>query len=465
MGLIEIVTGPKSRRPAKSVSPASAPAPRRGGRGGPPGLATRLAAVQVIAAVVIDGRSLDHALTATHRLEPRDRGLARLIASTVLRRLGELECVLGSFLENKLPKKTGDLWPILLAASAQLLMLDTPPHAAISLAVEHCRTDPDARHFDKLANAVLRRVATDGPARLAALDSVALNIPPWLFGRWCRAYGEPVARAIAEAQLKEAALDISAKTDAADWAARLGGVLLPTGSIRLTSLGRIEDLAGFAEGAWWVQDAGATLPVRLLDDVAGLDVADLCAAPGGKTAQLAAAGARVTAIDNSATRLARMRENLLRLQLDADMVNADVATWQPGRLYDAVVLDSPCTATGTIRRNPDILRLKRQRDIAAQAETQARLIDAAARLVRPGGLMITCVCSLEPEEGQDQVEKFLARSCDFARVPVLANEVAGRSDWITTAGDLRTLPNHSPLPPPVPAGIDGFYVARLRKAG
>lgn len=463
MGLIANVKSPRRHHPTEAGQSVSPQAPRSGRKGNPPGLATRLAAVQVISAVLGDGRSLDQALTATQRLEPRDRGLARLIAATVLRRQGELESVLRSFIERPLPKRSGALWYILLSAAAQLLMLETPAHAAISLAVEQCRADPNARHFDKLANAALRRVAVDGPARLAVLDTVALDVPTWLFARWCRTYGEPTARAIAEAQLREAALDISTKSDAAGWAERLGGVLLPTGSIRLTVAGRIEDLPGFSDGAWWVQDAGAALPVRLLGDVTGLSVADLCAAPGGKTAQLAAAGARVTAIDNSAVRLARVDENLRRLKLDAEVTTADVSTWQPGHVFDAVLLDSPCTATGTIRRNPDILRLKRESDIAALAEIQARLIEAAAGLVRPGGLLVTCVCSLEPEEGPGQIEGFLARHPDFFRVPVQSEDVAGRTDWISAAGDLRTLPSHDPLPPPVPGGIDGFFAARLRR--
>ncbi len=439
-----------------------------------PGLATRQAAVRVISAVLTDHRSLDEALAASDALEARDRGLARLIAGTVIRRQGELESVVGGFLSKPLPRKTGALWPILLSAAAQLLMLETPPHAAISLAVEQCRDDRDARHFDKLANAVLRKVATEGPLRLAALDPVTLNVPPWLWQRWRTTYGEETARAIAMAQLQQAPLDLSVKSDAAGWAERLGGVVLETGTVRLAAAGRIEDLAGFTEGAWWVQDAAAALPARLLGDVAGRAVADLCAAPGGKTAQLAAAGALVTAVDLSDARLARVRENLQRLGLTAEIVAADIANWRPGRQFDAVLLDLPCTATGTIRRNPDILRLKRDRDVAVLAEIQSRLIEATADLVAPRGRMVVCVCSLEPEEGERPVEAFLAAHPAFRRVPVEAGELAGHVDWITPAGDLRTLPSHI-LPMPAPslpasatstvsaAGMDGFYAARLER--
>ena len=225
-------------------------------------------------------------------------------------------------------------------------------------------------------------------------------------------------RRIAEASLREAPLDISAKSDAAGWAARLGGRLLPTGSIRLPAHGRIEDLAGYAEGAWWVQDAGAALVARVAGDVAGLDVADLCAAPGGKTAALAAAGARVTAVDISPARLQRLRDNLRRLALPAEIVEADAATWSPGLTFDAVVLDAPCTATGTIRRHPDILRLKTPDDIPRMADLQARMLTNAATLVRPGGLLIYSTCSLQPEEGEHQLPPFLATHPDFHPAPI-----------------------------------------------
>jgi 16S rRNA (cytosine967-C5)-methyltransferase len=433
-------------------------------RSAPAGLATRQAAVRVISAVLTEHRSLDDALGATEALEPRDRGLARLIAGTVIRRHGELEAVLKSFLSKALPRKTGALWPIMLSAAAQLLMLETPAHAAISLAVDQCQADKDARHFDKLANAVLRKAAAEGPAKLAAMDGIVLNIPPWLWRRWVATYGEPTARAIAAAQLRQAPLDISVKSDAANWAERLGGTLLPTGTIRLAASGRIEDLPGFAEGAWWVQDAAAALPARLLGDVKALAVADLCAAPGGKTAQLAAAGAQVTAVDISEPRLARVRENMLRLGLTAEIVAADIGAWQPGRTFDAVLLDLPCTATGTIRRNPDILRLKRDRDVAALAEVQSRLIAAAAGLVRLGGVMVVCVCSLEPEEGERPVEAFLTANSAFTRSPLRPEDLAGHAEWITPAGDLRTLPFHEPAEKALegtPSGMDGFYAARL----
>ena len=420
-------------------------------------------------AVLDGGRPLDEAFDAaasrTGTLEPRDRALARLIVLTVLRRKGELQAVVNSFIEKPLPASAGSLWPILLSAAAQLLVLDTPPHAAISLAVDQCRADRKARHFDRLTNAVLRRVAATGKDILASLDPVEANVPVWLRERWGAAYGAELAREIAAASLREAALDLSVKSDPVAWAERLGGVALPTGAVRLARAGRVEDLEGYADGAWWVQDAAAALPARLLGNVAGLRVADLCAAPGGKTAELAAAGAEVTAVDYSPARLARLAENLARLSLSAEIVEADVTAWEPGRAFDAVLLDAPCSATGTIRRHPDILHLKRKDDTTERVALQRRLLDRAAALVRPGGLLVFCTCSLEPEEGPAHIARFLAETPRFAREPVAPGEAGIDGAWLTPEGDLRTLPCHLPLSDPAVSGLDGFYAARLRKSG
>lgn len=432
----------------------------------PAGLAAREAAVRLIAAVMHKQRSLDDALAkefASDALPPRDRALARLIAGTVLRHAGELKAVVSGYLEKPPPEPSGNLWPILLAGAAQLLFLETPPHAAVGLAVEQTRHDPRAKRYDRLVNAVLRRVSREAASALQDRDATRLNIPPWLFERWCKTYGEADARRIALASLFEAPLDLSVKADPQLWAERLGGTALPTGSVRLAAGGRIEDLAGYADGAWWVQDAAAALPARLLGDVAGRTVADLCAAPGGKTAELAAAGANVTAVELSNARLSRLRTNLDRLQLKADVVEADAATWAPGKLFDAVLLDAPCTSTGTIRRHPDLLHLKRPDDVAALAALQSRLLDNAVCLVRPGGVLVYCTCSLEPEEGIEQVARLLAREPDFARLPIMPGESGISPAWITADGDLRTLPFHLPHTQSELSGIDGFYVARLSR--
>ena len=266
----------------------------------PDGLAARQLAASAIFAVLDQRRSFDEAFLRAAdaaKLAPRDRAFARAIATTVLRRRGEIKAVLSKFLEKPLPAKEGKLEAILLSAAAQLLFLKTPPHAAISLAVDQCRADPSTGRFAKLTNAVLRRVSEQGEEILTTLDAVELNIPEWLMARWRDAYGEDIARQIAEASLQEPPLDLTVKGgDAAEWAETLSGIVLSTGSVRLTEAGRIEDIAGYEQGEWWVQDAAATLPARILGQVKGLDIADLCAAPGGKTAQLASAGANVVAV-------------------------------------------------------------------------------------------------------------------------------------------------------------------------
>jgi 16S rRNA (cytosine967-C5)-methyltransferase len=421
-------------------------------------------AVSALFSVFVEKRAFDDVFTkaaATRNLAPRDRAFARLIAATVLRHHGELGAVIARFLEKPLPEQRGRLEQILLSGAAQLLFLQTPPHAAISLAVDQCRADSSARRFDKLTNAVLRRVSEQGATILKDLDPVGLNIPDWLMARWTAAYGRDVARAIAAASLTEAPLDLTVKSDPALWAERLGGIVMPTGSVRLAGAGRIEDLDGYTDGQWWVQDTAAALPVKMLGDVAGLDVADLCAAPGGKAAQLAAAGARVTAIDKSPGRLNRLKTNLARLHLDAETAVADAAEFAPGRMFDAILVDAPCTATGTIRRHPDILLLKRDEDVAALATLQARVLAAAAAALKPGGTMVYCTCSLEPQEGRDQIAAFLDAHRDFRRDPVDAATIGADPAWISAEGDLRTLPCHAGDLPEGMTGLDGFYAARL----
>jgi 16S rRNA (cytosine967-C5)-methyltransferase len=440
-------------------------------RGVPPGLAARTLAVHLVAGVLMEARPLEQVLahcttSQLAALPPRDRALARAIAATVLRRQGELEHVLKAFLERPLPANKGRLWPILLTGAAQLVCLGMPPHAVVDLAVETTRRDRGARRFAKLVNAVLRRVAERGPELIKHQDATRLNLPDWLWRRWSQSYGPELARRVAQASLREAALDISVKAggdSAAAWAERLGGRALATGSVRLTHHGRIEDLPGYVEGAWWVQDAAAALVAATAGEVAGKTVADLCAAPGGKTAALAAAGAKVTAVDVSGPRLARLAQNLLRLRLSADVIEADAIAWSPGRTFDVVVLDAPCTSTGTIRRHPDILRLKGAQDVARMAQLQRAMLAHAATLVAPSGLVVFSTCSLEPEEGALQIANLLKERTDFERVPIAAAEIGAEPEWITAQGELRTLPCHLQLEQPELSGLDGFYVARLRR--
>jgi 16S rRNA (cytosine967-C5)-methyltransferase len=280
--------------------------------------------------------------------------------------------------------------------------------------------------------------------------------------RWSKHYGAETAQAIARANGNEPALDLTVKQDADSWAERLRGRMLPTGTVRTFAQGAISLLPGFNEGAWWVQDAAAALPALLFGDLQGKNIADLCAAPGGKTAQLAFAGAQVTAVDRSAARLGRLRENLTRLALQAETVTADALEWRPDAApYDAVLLDAPCSSTGTIRRHPDVAWLKSESDIATLAALQRRLLARAVELVKPGGTLVYCVCSLEPEEADDQIADLLSRDAHIARAPIRAQDVRGCAEFVTADGDLRTLPQQLADADPRWGGLDGFYAARL----
>jgi 16S rRNA (cytosine967-C5)-methyltransferase len=397
-------------------------------------------------------------------LAERDRALVRALVGTVLRRLGTLRHLLSLMLERGLPPQAPLVETSLLLGAAQILFLQVPDHAAVDLAVRLVQADRHAARFASLVNAVLRRIGREGAAQLAMLDPIVLDTPPWLLARWSKSYGETTARAIAAANSHEPALDLSVKNDPEGWAARLSGRVLPTGTVRMIAHGPVTALPGFSEGAWWVQDAAAALPVRLFGELEGKRVADLCAAPGGKASQLAAGGALVTAVDRSAARLARVSDNLKRLSLTAELVNADAGAWTSDQQFDAVLLDAPCSSTGTIRRHPDVPWLKREGDIEALAGVQARLLGHALSLTKNGGTLIYCTCSLEPEENEHIVAALLARHSSVRRAPIAASEVNGQEAFISADGDLRTLPCQLPDSDSRFAGLDGFYAARLEKS-
>ena len=430
------------------------------------GLAARRIAVDILDGVLRRHRPRDEQLDdrAAHpdfaTLAQRDRALVRALATVVLRRLGTLRHLLGQWL--KLPADAPRVETVLLLGAAQILWLEVADHAAVDLAVRLVRADRRAARYAGLVNAVLRRVAREGAQFLAAVDTVALDTPQWLMARWVKTYGAQTARAIAVANGTEPALDLTVRNDPEHWASALGGRVLLTGSVRAIVHGPISQLPGYGEGAWWVQDAAAALPAKLFGDLRGRTVAELCAAPGGKTAQLAAAGARVIAVDRAPGRLERLRENLARLHLGAEMVAADVMQWRAGP-FDAVLLDAPCSSTGTIRRHPDIPWLKRAADIAALAALQRRLVAQASELTKPGGILVYCTCSLEPEEGVDVIRDLLDHNPSLRRQPISAGEVHGRPEWLTADGDLRTLPCHLPDPDSRLGGLDGFYAARLQR--
>lgn len=438
----------------------------------PPGFASRWAAANLLEAVLHRNRPLDEQLDDRHpnpslrELCERDRALVRRIVATVLRRLGTLQRLIGDLLDRGLPKASPRVESALLIGAAQLLFLDVPQHAAVDLSVRLVQADSRHARYAGLVNAVMRRIAHAGTQPLAALAQLHLDTPDWLFTRWAKAYGQDTARAIALAHSLEPPLDVTVKSDPDRWAERLGGRKLPTGSVRLAAPGPISAVPGYAEGDWWVQDAAAALPVRLFGDMRGRSVADLCAAPGGKTAQLASAGAMVTAIDRSASRMARLQENLSRTGLEAITVVANAEDWKPdpaNATFDAVLIDAPCTSTGTIRRHPDIPWRKAPGDIVVMTTLQRRLLARAIDLTRSGGTIVYCTCSLEPEEGEDIVSIVTEQDKRARRKPIAAGEFPFLEEFVTPNGDLRTLPCYWPDPDPRMSGLDGFFAARLER--
>jgi 16S rRNA (cytosine967-C5)-methyltransferase len=440
-----------------------------------PGLAARRIAADILDGVLHKHRTLDDQLDGAgahpglKSLADRDRALMRRLVATILRRLGTLGHVLSRLLDRGIPTDAPRAQSALLIGAAQILWMDVPDHAAVDLSVRLVQSDRRAAKYAGLVNAVLRRCAREGEGLIDEVKSQSLDLPPWLMARWNAHYGEATAHQMASAIAHEPSLDLTVKSDTEQWATRLHGETLQTGTVRTLLQGSVTMLPGFTEGHWWVQDAAAALPARLFGDIKGKSVADLCAAPGGKTAQLALSGARVTALDRSPARMARLRDNLGRLALSAEAIVADAPEWPgpsqgSGEGFDAVLVDAPCTATGTIRRHPDVAWLRQEADIAALTALQQRLLQKAVTLLRPGGTLVYCTCSLEPEEGEQAIAQLLAGDSNLRRAPVASSEVAGLAEIITSGGDLRTLPCHLPHADPKLSGMDGFYAARLVKS-
>lgn len=414
------------------------------------GIPARAAALGLLADALGGRNGMEEGLArpALNALSPRDRAFAHALVMATLRRLGPIDRALDARLRKPPPERVRD---ILRLGAAQALVLGTPAHAAVGATVELA-----GGPFKGLVNAVLRGLLREPPA----MDDPECLAPPWLYARWRAAYGEADARAIAACIAEEPPLDLTPRNveDASRLAAELDAEVLPGGTLRTGRRGDVATWPGFDAGAWWVQDAAAAIPARLLQVEPGQEALDLCAAPGGKTLQLAAAGARVVALDRSATRMARLSQNLSRTGLEAETVVADALAWADDRRFDAVLLDAPCSATGTFRRHPDVLWAARPGDVAALAAVQDRMLDAAASRVKPGGRLVFCVCSLEPEEGEAQVEAFLARADGFVLEPAGPGEGGAPEASLRADGTLRILPHH------LAGGLDGFYAARMRRA-
>lgn len=410
----------------------------------------RAAALALLQGVMEEGRPL--ADTARSG-DPAVRARALRLAGLVLRHLNRADHVLRPHLRKRPPLKVQNT---LRLATVEMLAAGAAPHGAVNAAVGALRADNRLTSYAGLANAVLRKVAEGGAADWAAAGPERL--PKWLRGRLMAAWGSDAVAAMERAHEAGAPLDLTAR-DPAAWAGPLEAITLPTGSLRRRTGGQVSDLPGYAEGAWWVQDAAAALAVRGLDPQPGEDALDLCAAPGGKTLQMAAAGARVTALDVSEARLARLHENLARTGLTAEVVAADALDWDPGRGFDAILLDAPCTATGTIRRHPDLPLLRQKEDVAPLVALQTALLDRALSWLAPGGRLVFCTCSLLPEEGEGQVAAALTRHPGL-RVDAAAFDRPGiEPAWRTAEGGLRLRPDYWPDQ----GGMDGFYMACLRR--
>jgi len=416
------------------------------------GLAARIAALHLVELALDHRGGLEEAMSHPPfgRLEPRDRGLARMLAMTLLRRLGPIDRALEARLQKPPPPAVMQL---LRLGVAQLLYMDVPAFAAINTTVQLTAQGKSTRNFKNLVNAVLRGVSREPPPDLEP----EANAPGWLYARWSASFGEAAARAIAEMIPVEPATDLSLRdpADSGVLVEALQAERLEGGSLRVAHGGDITAWAGYVEGQWWVQDAAAAIPARLLGAQPGEAAIDLCAAPGGKTLQLAATGAGVVALDRSASRLRRVSQSLERTGLEAEVVCADSESWPDERQFDAVLLDAPCSATGTFRRHPDVLWGTKPGDIAKLSAVQSRMLDAAARRVKPGGRMVYCVCSLEREEGEDQITAFLKRQPDFALATIAVGEGGTPEASITPDGMVRILPHH------MAGGLDGFFAAKL----
>jgi 16S rRNA (cytosine967-C5)-methyltransferase len=427
-------------------------------------LLARQVALTLLETVLSRKVPLDQALDDSRdlpMLSPRDRGFVRMVVSTTLRRLGQIDDLIYQAGDRRPLPQPLLLHHLLRMGVAQILFMNVPDHAAVNTAVEIAELRGMQRQKG-FVNAILRRITREGQEWLSRQDESRLNIPEWLLKSWVDDYGLRTAAEIGLANLGEAALDITVKIPAERdyWAQALEATILPTGSLRREPGGSVIELPGFEDGVWWVQDSSAALPAKLFGDLNGVHVIDLCAAPGGKTAQLAAAGASVLALDRSAKRLKRLEENMIRLNLE-DQVKcetADAAVWLPRDPVMAILLDAPCTATGTIRRHPDVMALKGPQDQNNLADLQARMLDNAVLMLAPGGILIYCTCSLQKAEGERQIEAFLARNKGkMARKPISAAEIGGLDGAITPDGDVRVLPGEMAAY----GGSDGFYIARL----
>ncbi len=427
----------------------------------PPRINTRLMALRALGRILLEGEQLETSIASDplyNKLEVRDRAFVRLLVSSVFRHKGQIDKVLGGYIKQTPPDF---IMNALRLGAAQILVLKTSDHAAVSEMVQIVKQEKQYTKFSGFVNAVLRNLTREGGPKMAAIPPRE-NIPRWIYQSWEKAFGAGAARAMALQYMKPPPLDITVKSDPECWAEKLGGEVMFGQTIRLPKAGQISELPGYDTGDWWIQDLASSLPVQILQevkgDLTGLRVLDLCAAPGGKTLQFAAAGASVTALDKSGHRLTILKENLARTNLEAEIVEADGMNWEnEGEPFDVVLLDAPCSATGTYRRHPDVLHSKSFRQVADLLKVQKRLLAAASRHIRPGGHLIYCTCSLQTEEGEQQARNFAQKYEDFE---VIKSPNKTWSEVITPEGYFRLLPHRLREK----GGLDGFFFAMFSPA-
>lgn len=434
-----------------------------------PGLETRLVATLLLTRVMDDGRNLDalcdhqHGLRQFLKLEPRDQSLARAIAITAVRKHNQIEAVLKRVMQRPPPKRARFLIHSLHVAATQILFLDAPDSAAVDLGVTAIGNDERTSRFRGMSNAVLRRIVREKDELLLKTEQVSL-LPNWMGKALRKDYGKEKANRISSMIALEPMVDLTVKKNPQDWAEKLGGFVLPTGSVRLTNTTSVTELEGYENGEWWVQDAAAALPAHLVSVAKGARVLELCAAPGGKTAQLAHKGYDVTALDISKPRLARLQQNLERLNLSANLVEANILEFDPDEQFDAILLDAPCSSTGTIRRHPDVLWTKSPEEITALAKLQYKLLEKAKDFLKPGGMLVFSNCSMLKEEGENLFSQASKQFEDLISNPIKADEIDGLQDCINGQGALRTLPFHLPHQEDDHySGLDGFFACRFIK--
>ena len=424
-----------------------------------------MAAADLLLRVTDEGLDIEAAMDASERydaLEGADRGFARAIASSTLRALGRLDRVIDSFLKQPLSDIDPSIRALLRIGTAQMWVMGAPSYAVVSATVDAARKWPPASRGGGLVNAILRRADRE-PAAYSDLP-VTTIWPEWLAAKFVDNLGPERANALAELQLRDPRTDITVKSDPGGWAQKLDAEALPSGSVRLPAGASLTQLDGFSTGDWWVQDAGAALAAQLLGDIRDKQVLDLCAAPGGKTLQLAAAGAQVTAIDSDAKRLEKVKENLERCQLTATCVAGDAQKWRPDTLADAILLDAPCSALGTLRRHPEGAWKRKPEGLSRYPETQNALLNAAFEMLKPGGTLIYCVCTPMAAEGVNIINDALKANSDWKRLKVKPEEIAGFEWALTDDGDVLTAPPASTNNNENVTASDLFYIARLTKS-